>query len=220
MTLLRDRLRRGWLVQSCEIRLVSSCWGSTDTRPRRPSTAPLQTWANQAAVTPVVSAHNLSTLSRNTLRLKIPPACMGHLALFHCPFPSFVLHGTVEWKNGGAESECLFSSVTLFELSLFTVASPCTWLAIHSLHLTPFPDRSPNRAPPVGANFNRSTEDLRSKQAGNYGRLRESPSFPVLLLSLPLTQPPTHSLAFMTFLIDFLVPFVPSYLLCSDNSPV
>ncbi|XP_031426294.1 electrogenic sodium bicarbonate cotransporter 4 isoform X2 [Clupea harengus] len=37
-------------------------------------------------------------------------------------------------------------------------------------------DRSPNRAPPVGANFNRSTEDLRSKQAGNYGRLRHAQS--------------------------------------------
>ncbi|XP_041956051.1 electrogenic sodium bicarbonate cotransporter 4 isoform X4 [Alosa sapidissima] len=37
-------------------------------------------------------------------------------------------------------------------------------------------NRSPNRAPPAGANFNRSTEDLRSKQAGNYGRLRHAQS--------------------------------------------
>ncbi|KAL2092456.1 hypothetical protein ACEWY4_012254 [Coilia grayii] len=37
-------------------------------------------------------------------------------------------------------------------------------------------DRSPNRAPPPPPNFNRSTEDLRSKQAGNYGRLRHAQS--------------------------------------------
>uniref|UniRef100_A0A8C2PYM7 Anion exchange protein n=1 Tax=Cyprinus carpio TaxID=7962 RepID=A0A8C2PYM7_CYPCA len=34
--------------------------------------------------------------------------------------------------------------------------------------------RSPARSPAAGADFNRSTEDLRSKQAASYGRLRES----------------------------------------------
>ncbi|XP_056113391.1 electrogenic sodium bicarbonate cotransporter 4 isoform X5 [Rhinichthys klamathensis goyatoka] len=37
------------------------------------------------------------------------------------------------------------------------------------------PTRSPARTPATGANFNRSTEDLRSKQA-NYGRLRHAQS--------------------------------------------
>ncbi|XP_030647765.1 electrogenic sodium bicarbonate cotransporter 4 isoform X1 [Chanos chanos] len=36
--------------------------------------------------------------------------------------------------------------------------------------------RSPSRTPAASANFNRSTEDLRSKQAGNYGRLRHAQS--------------------------------------------
>ncbi|XP_063050991.1 electrogenic sodium bicarbonate cotransporter 4 [Engraulis encrasicolus] len=37
-------------------------------------------------------------------------------------------------------------------------------------------DRSPNRAPPPPPNFNRSTEDLRSKQGAGYGRLRHAQS--------------------------------------------
>ncbi|TRZ02129.1 hypothetical protein DNTS_031909 [Danionella cerebrum] len=36
--------------------------------------------------------------------------------------------------------------------------------------------RSPARTPAAGANFNRSTEDLRSKQAANYGRLHHAQS--------------------------------------------
>ncbi|XP_028851097.1 electrogenic sodium bicarbonate cotransporter 4 [Denticeps clupeoides] len=36
--------------------------------------------------------------------------------------------------------------------------------------------RSPSRAPAAPANFNRSTEDLRSKQSGSYGRLRHAQS--------------------------------------------
>ena len=82
---------------------------------------------------------------------------------------------------------CLFS---FFYRFVYSVPLPSICLALSclllsfSLHpcfppLSPFMScsvsgRSPARSPTPGAGLHRSTEDLRSKQGGSYGRLRES----------------------------------------------